>query len=451
MLAPIVPVFYEQNQFGYGQGYKKTELSNAPFHIALSSDDQTRGNNMISALIATLLQEQIAPAINPSDETLKELFEGEIRQPEKPKDKAKEVEVEIKKDESMETEMGTLDILKSAYIGSCLLFGKNCDTQLDLSYNLKLPFANNLIKFVLPGTSIIRFFVDDAPIIQFVADARKQKQLQISSETGVDLLGTANVCFAGLDNVSENIKKKIGSNIYDHIFKNEKILTPFKLQVILGHDIDLSAELYFPMYKLQDIIKAKFTTLVKSYLSKIPGVNSLGNLFSWFFSKPQTENCGTSELDGLICSARRERRQCILPNSQSTNIADLDYGKSVIFYEKGAEVLTPGKKVKLYLQLRTSEDKVFCGNPIGTPKVSFIREESKQGFIKVVDLFAYKRPATETYEVSFEAVFNGDFNIFEIKDVILPHTGRYQVKLDLGSGKESQLIPETTVYVKNEF
>ena len=89
---------------------------------------------------------------------------------------------------------------------------------------------------------------------------------------------------------------------------------------------------------------------------------------------------------------------------------------------------------------------------IHNPQISFIREESKQGFIKVMDLFAYKRPPENgIFEVSFEAVFNEKFNIFEIKDVILPHTGRYQVKLDLGSGKESKLIPETIVYVKNEF
>ena len=70
-----------------------------------------------------------------------------------------------------------------------------------------MPFAVKLLKLILPSTSIVRLYVEDAPVIQVVADSKKNNRLQASYENGLDILGTVNVCLNGLKQVSKETVK----------------------------------------------------------------------------------------------------------------------------------------------------------------------------------------------------------------------------------------------------
>lgn len=414
MMPPIAPIYFTSKPDG---SFEKKELSNAPFYIALGSDDRQnpQRNNLISALMAACLQEIVAPAINMSDESLKRIHEPQVE-----------------RESTSETEMSVISTTDMLKIGGCLLTGSSCDSTYDYNYNVRMPFENEILRFIFPATSIIRLYIEKALIMQIVTDARRQNVLEIASKKGLSFLGNANICFNGLYSKEKQLSRSIKSYI-----REGKDLAPSKLQIILGQDIDINVNIELPLYAFGEYLNSKFPSISKLFRSTDKGP----------FNRLISEK---AELNDLVRQARRERTNCLYRSDQ-TEHDPTDYSYSVIFYEKGKEVISTGMKVPLYLQLRNGNDEILCGRPknVDNFQIEFIRTESQQGFIKLVDLFSYKCPATDEYKVTATAKYDARFNLFVIDEVTFLHTGRYQIKLIFGTSVS--ILDETIIYVKNDF
>ena len=438
LMPPITPV----NLTAKESGENDVKLTNPPFVIALSSDDPyetTRGKNLLSALVAALIPETVLPGINLSDEFLATFFDGKKGSETKPPVKAE-------KDTDMKTEMGPLSYSKIPYIGACLLSNFFCDTQFDVNYNVMMPFAVDILKLILPSTSILRLYVDEAPIVQVVADSRKRRSLLVSSETGLDILGTANICFSGLRQISQ----KTTSNVPKYIWGAAELI-PMKLRVILGHDIDITANLHFPFYTTKDIAIKMFKDSASSLVPDL----SKNTYFGFFTGSSKKIPELPPNASEVFRNSRPERRVCldnsVLPDQILERIENIDYSKTVLFLEQESIDIKPGKRFNVHLQMRTRNDLVVCGLPKGISEhitVKFVYE-TRKSFVNLINLISYERPP-DHYEKEFKANYDELINLFSIKDVVLEHTGRYTVQMITGEGRAITL-PDTIIYVTHEY
>lgn len=240
-----------------------------------------------------------------------------------------------------------------------------------------------------------------------------------------------------------------------------------KLRVIMGRDVDLSAELHFPFKLLSSLAKRQST----KFAQKIETVKSaMSWADSWIHYASNTVSKVTKVVVPIfkpskqvytlttkqIKMFRPERRQCLDSKlndiDMNDRLLDLSYENTAIFYEKGKEVFAAGpEKNTLYLQLRTKGEEVVCGLPLKNKdlQVILVRDEKQQGFINLVNLFSYKRPVQDApEEFESETVFDHSTNLFVVK-VSLPHSGRYKIQLKFGNYAE--FIPNALVYVKNDY
>lgn len=447
LMPAIPPIIFSPEKDGK---FIQQTLSNAPFHLALSSDDldNADGNNLLSALMAAAMPETIAPALNPTDEMLHSFYD-EVPKDVKTDSTPKPQEVETTN--AAVLERGALDMGNALGLVTCIVTGFKCDTQFDLAYNVKLPFAVKMLRFILPATSIFRVYVDEAPIIQYVADARKQNHLYISPAKGVDILGSASVCLTGLD--KERFPKT--DKTMSYLSGKSGTAAPIKFQVIFGSDVNLSAELDFPFYKIRSMAVKKF----KSWIPDVSGM--VGNFWSYFTKSTDEELIGfinspagiTTLPASQISLARPERRQCLtndLSNKEKNHrLKEIEYKNTAIFYEADHAVIVPKTESKVFIQLRTKDEEVVCGQPAETRNFKLILRllKREQGFMSLKNVFSYQAPVKdETF--SFDATFNHALNLFET-NINLPHTGRYDVSIKYG--EKTVDLPNTVIYAKHAY
>ena len=431
--TPVPPAIYDLNK-------KIVYLSNPCFYFALSSDNRvsSRGNNLLSALIAAAMPEQKASGINPTDEQLNFI---------------KNAAVDNVNAEKNTEGLGMVQIISSGIsIAACLTTGLKCDDEIDLNYNMKLDFPVKALKFILPSTSIFRLFLDGIPVVRFIADSRRQRHLQISSLTGINVLGTANICLNGLERAQYGNRNIENISKYFLEDKDKTKLVPIEFQLVLGHDIKFKANLFFPLHKLRSFLVKKFTP------------KTLKNIFSLFSNSAAGSKVSTISLGPESESERRlfefqlkeseipeERIEClrISNDAKEKRLSEIDYSNTAIFYEIGNEIIKPNANTRIFLQLRTRSDEVVCGQPSETSdfKLKLIRHESQQGFIKLIQIFSQKAPK-EKIEIIFTPKFNHVLNLFEV-DIDLPYTGRYTVTLTYAH--KEQIIPDSIIYVKNDY
>lgn len=445
LVPPITPVHLIESEIG--------KLTNPPFVITLSSDDplkkerdpsepEKRFNNLLSALVASLVPEAVLPGINPSDKFLASFYDA-VKKP--------EPNLPAGKDVGSKTEMGDLYYSKIPLIGACLITGYFCDTQLDVNYNVMMPFANKILKMILPSTSIIRIYGDGdtstvpVPFVQIVADAKKQRKLQVSSETGLDILSTVSVCFNGLRQFTP---KTAAFNVYEKIWSKTAQLSKIRFQVILGHNVDINADFHFPIYTTKDFLFTKFKDVAWSYMPSFlklvfPTTRKVAPIFP-------------IEATDFFLKSRPERKGCREVPVPTDHTESIDYSKTVLFFEEKSMNIKPGNPFNVHLQLRTANNLVFCGLPAGitvdetkTIRVKFVHETGNS-FVNLINLFSYKKPAEDEEPVPFVAEYNKFTNLFSVNNVILKHTGRYSVQL-LIPGLDPKTISDTIVYVTYEY
>lgn len=444
LLPPAAPVYFEGSNSG---SMESVPLTNAPLMISLSSDDRyTPGvdqSNLLSAFIAACLPERNVGSINA--DVMLDMVKGKYVKPgdkaktednsaTKAKDKSIEVvsttEPVVKKKEEEETftEKGPFGFSEFSALASCVVLGTFC-SQVDLNYNMKLKFAVQVLRMILPNTSIIRLSIDRSPFFQFVADSRKKRSFEVSIENGLDMIGTASIHLRGLPPFNKVVSETAADLIRSKSGEHE-----INLNVIVGHDIDFEAKLYFPL----DLVKAHI-------MSKVPSLTgALSSLGSYFIGKTDY----SKELDSLVVKPevgvislskttldefRPEMRECIDGaldvDKKLKRLKEVDYEKSAIYYEKNNEVLMVNKEAKIFLQLRTVNEEVVCGLPKAAKdlEVEFIREEKEQGFVKLVSFLSFKAPPALIVEKA-KVTFNHAFNLF-VAEFKLPYPGRYRVKV----------------------
>lgn len=430
-MPPIAPVPFNADE-------NSVKLSNPPFAIALSSDDPEKSEsdkNLLSALIASMIPEKVFPGINPNDELISIFndyhdFGNQETKPQEAQKKSKST------DNGTNIEIGSLDYTKIGRLIACLFTGTNCGTQFDMNFNVMMPFDVKFLKLLLPSTSIVRLFVDNAPIFQVVADAKEQRKLEVSSEKGLHILGTSNLCFSGLKQVSDTSTNRISS----YLFSTKSV--PMKFQVIFGHDINLTANLHFPFYAAASI--------VQKY-----GVKQFGSFFGFKSSKQSPISMSTKLFD----ESRPERKECLdhslSEDDINARINDISYENTVLFYDQKDIELSPEKKFNLYFQLRTKKDLVVCNSPFSDDKlkVIFIYESQRNSFINLIKTLTN---SIDKNEFSFDAMYDMNTNLFKLNDVILPYTGRYLVKVNGATNENSSKVKEfvlsnTILYLKHEY
>ena len=440
LVPPVPPVFFDSES-------NAVKLTNPPLMISLSSDnpDDPKTNNLLSAVIAAVVPEMNVGSIEP--DALLNVLHGEYKKPGAPKtaeETSKDVSVKKidEKDNSGDqtAEIGNYAYTDLASLAFCLIptTGIACK-QVDVNFNMKLKFAVNLLKLILPSSSVFRLYFGDSAIFQFVADARKQKLLEVSEEKSLNILGTANVHLQGLPEFSSEQSNKL----IDLFRGNEKKLN-LRLQVIIGHDINLNANLNFPTAIISSYIYSKVGSNLKNYA--LGAINKL-NPFSYFTSDVKVE-----EKPDKYSEYRPQMRECVddtLIIDKGDRLKRLDFSKSAIYFEKGKEIFKAGKETKLYLQLRTDYEEVVCGEPdlAKSLRVKFFRYED-QGFIQLGNFLSFKEPEAEITEESKSVTFDSKNNLFAM-NVKLPYPGRYKIVI-LQANQEIEL-KNSFVYVNNDY
>jgi hypothetical protein len=473
LIPPVAPLYYE---FANSGSMERVTLTNAPLMISFSSDDRhlpgAHQKNLLSAIIAAGIPERNVGSINA--DFMLDMVRGKYVKPGEPKagsttatnlkgkngKKSDEVNAEgpsknsaAQKEEDTITEMGPFGTHEYATLGSCILTGISC-SQIDLNFNMKLKFAVQVLKMILPNTSIFRLSVDRSTFFQFVADSRKQRSFEVSIENGLDIMGTASIHLQGLPPFSH-----VASTTAADLIRSKTGEHEINLNVIVGHDIDFKAKLYFPL----DLVKTHIMSKMREYTNFLNVFeNDHTEELKKLLIKPET---GVMTLSiAILEEFRPENRECI---DNKVGVKDrfhrlqgLDYSKSAIYFKKDNEVLIANKESKIFLQLRSSNEQVVCGLPEAAKdlEIEFIRNEQEQGFINIVDFLSFKAPPARIVEKG-KVTFNHAFNLFVV-ELKLPYPGRYIIKVKnvKAYNSKSKLYEDGTtelqsafLYVKNNY